>query len=123
MKIRMKENSMVVMRPGTQQNLNHSVCAEPGKNEDFDSKDNIWYALSFRAIVKSTPAHGPKKGTTPADVPKSQGTVRRVTLVAGDSYAARLDAAKQGKGKADVVNNRMDKVQKAPRSAYRKTLT
>ena len=58
-----------------------------------------------------------KKGTTPADVPKSQGTVRRVTLVAGDSYAARLDAAKLGKGKADVVNiaeggARMDKVQK-----------
>ena len=116
-KIRMKNNSLVVMRPGTQQNLKHSVRAEPGKKEDFDSKDNIRYALSFRAIVKSTPAPGPKVGTTPADVPKSQGTGRRVTLVAGDSYAARLDAAKLGKGKADVVNiaeggARMDKVQK-----------
>ncbi len=105
-KIRMKSNSLVIMKPGTQQNLKHAVRAEPAqKNQNKDSGERTRYALSFRAIVKTTPAIS-QTGITPASTsqPESQEPIKRVTLVAGDSYASRLDSTKLGKGKATVVN-------------------
>jgi alkylated DNA repair dioxygenase AlkB/lysophospholipase L1-like esterase len=122
-KIRMKNNSLVIMRPGTQQNLRHAVRAERAKKGDGPEKLNqIRYSLSFRAIVKNgSPAGSETSGTrvtsTPAGGNKVQEPRQKVTLVAGDSYAQRLDSAKLGKGKVTVVNvaeggAKMDKVQK-----------
>ena len=121
--IRMKNNSLVVMRPGTQQNLKHAVRAELAtKGDDPKKSDQVRYSLSFRAIVKSgsqasSQTNSTNETSTPASGNKAQVPAERVTLVAGDSYAARLDSAKLGKGKVTVVNvaeggAKMDKVQK-----------
>ncbi|KAL5262702.1 hypothetical protein ACHWQZ_G008188 [Mnemiopsis leidyi] len=123
-KIRMKSNSLVVMRPGTQQNFMHVVRAEPNPNgESTEKADSVRYSLSFRAIVKSvTTANSHIKNTkvvssTAASESKVQEPTQRVVLVAGDSFARRLDFAKLGKGKVTVVNvaqggAKMDRVQK-----------
>jgi alkylated DNA repair dioxygenase AlkB len=121
-KIRMKNNSLVVMRPGTQQNMRHAVRAEPAtKGEDGES-NQVRYSLSFRAIVKTVSSASSQNNSTPVtSTPTCKGRVQkpvqRVTLVAGDSYAQRLDSTKLGKGKVTVVNvaeggAKMDKVQK-----------
>jgi len=123
-KIRMKSNSLVVMRPGTQQNFMHVVRAEPNPNgESTEKADSVRYSLSFRAIVKSvTTANSHIKNSkvvssTAASESKVQEPTKRVVLVAGDSFARRLDLAKLGKGKVTVVNvaqggAKMDRVQK-----------
>ena len=105
--IRMKNNSLVIMRPGTQQNLKHAVRAEV-KSKDSESQPKIRYALSYRA-VKSVSTPSPSSASVPRDpspstAPQTKVPVKHVTLVAGDSYAARLDSAKLGKGKVDVQN-------------------
>ena len=120
--IRMKNNSLVVMRPGTQQNLRHAVRAEPAtKGEPPNKSEQVRYSLSFRAIVKSggqiSSQNISTETSTPASGNKAQEPAQRVTLVAGDSFAQRLDSAKLGKGKVTVVNvaeggAKMDKVQK-----------
>ena len=122
-KIRMKNNSLVIMRPGTQQNLRHAVRAEPAtKGVGPEKSGQVRYSLSFRAIVKTvSPAGSQTNGTRETSTPASGNKVpepkRKVTLVAGDSYAQRLDSAKLGKGKVTVENvaeggAKMDKVQK-----------
>ncbi len=110
--IRMKSNSLVIMRPGTQQNLKHTVRAE--KSKDIAPESQVRYSLSFRA-TKQTDACISEQPKSSA-VPKTNEPVKYVTLVAGDSYAARLDAAKLGKGKVVVENiavggAKMNKVQ------------
>jgi len=51
--IRMKNNSLVVMRPGTQQNLKHAVRAELAtKGAVPKESDQVRFSLSFRAIVR-----------------------------------------------------------------------
>ena len=109
---RVKNNSLVVMRPGTQQNLKHAVRAEIGTSKDSVSAKDVRYCLSFRAIVKSAPKQEEKT------IPVAQHEpVKRVVLVAGDSYAARLDPKLLGKNKVNVDNvaeggAKMDKVLK-----------
>ncbi len=99
--IRMKNNSLVIMRPGTQQNLKHTVRAEKN-NKDSDSKSQVRYSLSFRAIKQTkAPISAP---TVPSPAHQSNEPVKYVTLVAGDSYAARLDTGKLGKGRVVVEN-------------------
>ena len=120
--IRMKNNSLVVMRPGTQQNLRHGVRAEPATKGNAEKSDQVRYSLSFRAIVKTASQAGSQTNSTagtstPTCVNKAQKPAQRVTLTAGDSYAQRLDSEKLGKGKVTVVNvaeggAKMDKVQK-----------
>ena len=121
--IRMKNNSLVIMRPGTQQNFKHAVRAEP-KSKDSDPSAQIRYALSYRAVKKnaasiSTPNASP---AAPLNVNStSQIPVKYVNLVVGDSHAARLDAEKLGKGKQEVVNiaaggAKMDMVQEQLKS-------
>ena len=120
-KIRMKNNSLVVMRPGTQQNFLHTVRAEPNHNGESTVKgDSVRYSLSFRAIVKSdstASSHTEAASSTAASQSTVQEPTQRVVLVAGDSFARRLDSAKLGKEKVKVVNvaqggAKMDKVQK-----------
>ncbi len=113
--IRMTNNSLVIMRPGTQQHLKHCVRAECSK----DSKDNVQsqvrYSLSFRAITKAPAPRAVTSQTTlnnPAPPPS-----RYVSLIAGDSFAARMDPGKLAKGKMIVESiaeggAKMDKVQK-----------
>ena len=76
------------------------------KSKDSECQPKIRYALSYRA-VKSTST--PSSASVPSDpsprtAPQTKIPVKHVTLVAGDSYAARLDSAKLGKGKVDVQN-------------------
>ena len=105
--IRMKNNSLVIMRPGTQQKFKHAVRAEP-KSKDSGPKDQIRYVLSYRA-VKSTNVPTVSSAPTVASPPSppniaAKSPVEYVNLVAGDSHAARLDAEKLGKGKHKVKN-------------------
>ena len=117
----MKNNSLVVMRPGTQQNFLHTVRAEPNHNGvNTEKGDSVRYSLSFRAIVKSDStdsSHTEVASSTAASQSTVQEPTERVVLVAGDSFARRLDSAKLGKEKVKVVNvaqggAKMDKVQK-----------
>ena len=120
-KIRMKNNSLVVMRPGTQQNLRHAVRAEPAtQGTSPENLGQVRYSLSFRAIVKTGNPAGSQTNSTVTSTHAGnnvQQPKQKVTLVAGDSYAQRLDSAKLGKEKVTVVNvaeggAKMDKVQK-----------
>ena len=103
----MESGSITHMKAGTQQVLKHMVR---GKNS---KEPELRFSLSFRALAKrtvspaqellhsapvDTPVH-----TTPQQVPISEPP-RRVCLVAGDSYAARLDAAKLGRSVCCVEN-------------------
>lgn len=114
MSYRMKNNSMVVMRPGAQQNLKHAMRAERSSNID---DDQIRYSLSFRAVSKPKQGSAPNNNTSQCQNDVIEPPTEHVTLVAGDSYAARLDAVRLGKKKCKVVNvaqggAKMDKVQK-----------
>ena len=122
-KARMTNNSLVVMRPGTQQHLKHCVRAEPRSSSSVGSQ--VRYALSFRAVKKILAPTGlrEEQNLSPVQV-TDQGPVlvspqprKRVCLIAGDSYAARMDVEKLAKGKVVVENiaeggSKMDKVQK-----------
>ena len=112
--IRMKNNSLLIMRPGCQQNLKHMVRAETSK--DTEPVSQVRYALSYRAINQTSAPITTSEQTVSSAVPQNNAPVKYVTLVAGDSYAARLDTAKLGKGKVVVENvavggAKMDKVQ------------
>ncbi|KAL5254934.1 hypothetical protein ACHWQZ_G014399 [Mnemiopsis leidyi] len=101
MSYRMKNNSMVVMRPGAQQNLKHAMRAERSSNID---DDQIRYSLSFRAVSKPKQGSAPNNNTSQCQNDVIEPPTEHVTLVAGDSYAARLDAVRLGKKKCKVVN-------------------
>jgi len=85
--VEMGNNSMTHMKPGTQQLLKHMVRGTKGT-------PGVRYSISFRALVKKdkppapTPLETPVTDTTPP-TPK-----RRVCLIAGDSYPARLDVGR-----------------------------
>ena len=117
-KCRMKNNSMVIMRPGTQQRLEHSVRSEPGQQPP--DTPQVRYSLSFRAVSKPVdvpvqePALQPKLGKASNIKPEEK---KRVCLIVGDSFAARMDVVKLGKGKVIVENiaevgAKIDKVKK-----------
>lgn len=109
---RMKHNSLVVMRPGTQQHLRHGVRAE--RNTGKPDTTYVRYSLSFRAISKPAAPVVSKTAGVQADsvivqpdpVELHTPPVERkyVSLVAGDSYAARLNADLLGKKKITVEN-------------------
>lgn len=92
--IRMANNSLVVMRPGAQQRLLHSVRAEPG-----NLPSQVRYSLSFRAINTD---QGDIQQPGPGKDDKKETPRKRVCLIAGDSYAARMDISKLAKGKITV---------------------
>ena len=109
--IRMEDNSLVVMRPGAQQKLKHCVRSEPSdKAGKADGNKQLRYSLSFRALAKK--ASAPTSTTTPPPKPvHSEATPAQVAspkknicLIAGDSFAARMDKTLLGKKKLVVKN-------------------
>ena len=112
------DRTMNVMKPGAQSKMKHRVLE--GKSSPDHS--SVRYSLSFRKIVRpgeeslATPKalkvasnikspDNNKSGALP--VPPKDSTqvlTKNIVLVAGDSFAARLDAKRLGKGKQDVIN-------------------
>ncbi len=86
-------HSLNIMRPGCQQNLMHRV--PPG------SKGGVRYSLSFRRIVPEKPAE-PKPEPTNSTSHSATKNLKKITLLAGDSFFERLDEKKLGKEKQDV---------------------
>ena len=116
-KIRMEDNSLVVMRPGTQQQLKHCVRSENKKTDCNES--GFRYSLSFRGLMKCPTLQ--KAPIVVADndslnqefgkpIPPNQEFGKPIPpkkyacLIAGDSYAAHLDKTRLGKGKIAVEN-------------------
>ena len=106
--VRTDNNGLLIMRPGTQDRLKHCVRPDRGANGSSKSPNTVRYAISFRALAKSsktsavsTPTHVPTENTSTAS--NASSPKRKVCLVAGDSYAARLDIERLGKSRVDVV--------------------
>ena len=101
-----KHNTLYVMKPGCQSVLQHRVT--PGTSQDHVS-NQVRYSISFRKF-KADPR--PQPSTTPS-VSQMSGIVNsqlctplktRTTLIVGDSFVARLDSDKLGKGRKNVIN-------------------
>ena len=101
------------MRPGTQQRLKHCVRAEISNKKPDTNASEIRYALSFRAL--SRPAAPSPEEKSHKQIPDQPDTLPKcsdqqtppkcyVSLIAGDSYAARLDKSRLGKGRIVVEN-------------------
>ena len=106
-KITMKNRGVVIMWQGCQQELKHMVRGDSKK------KKELRYSLSYRTLAKkssiapssqvvtpsatSTPNTELPGAVSPVAVPK-----RHVCLIAGDSYAARLDTQKLGRNSVVV---------------------
>ncbi len=105
--INMEHRGVVLMKVGTQSVLKHMVRGDSKKNKE------LRYSLSFRALAKKTSAVA-KPQTPPQSVASAPtqnvaqsagGSVsqkRHVCLIAGDSYAHRLDVLKLGKKTVSV---------------------
>ncbi len=113
--ILMKNRSVVHMKPGTQEKLKHMVRGDTRK------KRELRFSLSFRALAKkpadtnsirgpnvtlsapNTPTANVTSQLAKASQPSPQSNVvaltqkRHVCLIAGDSFAARLDTQKLGR--------------------------
>ena len=116
----MEDNSMTHMKPGTQQLLKHMVRGSTTK------APGVRYSISFRALNKQQSRCNKTPCTMemtlssipamkPADVNPHK---RRVCLIAGDSYPARLDAVRLSRKNAVHVEmladggSKMEKVAK-----------
>ncbi len=101
--------TMNVMKPGAQKIMKHRVP----KGISHGDNSKIRYSLSFRKIVpqSTSPARSSNVGLkpTPASTMKSLSPdsssihKKRAVLIAGDSFTARLDEKRLGKGKMEVV--------------------
>ena len=106
---RMENRSLVLMKPGTQEVMTHRVPGETGQHVP-----SLRYSLSFRAMSKrpkpslqnAAQAKGPEQSSVNAKSDTEIGSLaapaRHVCLIAGDSYAARLDTVKLGRKCVDV---------------------
>ena len=94
--IDMDHNRLLVMKPGTQSSMKHRV--DKGEN---DSTSKIRYVLSFRALTSLRDTTPVKKAVPVTVVSSNEVTPNPVTrhmcLIAGDSYAARLDTKRLGR--------------------------
>ena len=111
----MENNSLTHMKPGTQQVLKHMVRSSTTK------APGVRYSISFRGLNKIQGNLSSDDDVKPAPAIKSDPITtprRRVCLVAGDSYAARLDEDRLGRrGMVSVVKiadggSKMDRVAK-----------
>ena len=107
------DRSMNVMKPGAQNVMRHRVKA----GVSVPGISNVRYSVSFRKIVPKTPKTKvtdkipPTPTNINADNPKDPlhtldedhiPPKKNIILVAGDSFPARLDPKRLGKGKKDV---------------------
>lgn len=103
------DRSMNVMKPGSQAVMRHAVGKGP-QNDPLDNVNGECWSISFRKII---PVANAEEASIPANeiVEVSQHQIspplsnrRGIVLVAGDSFAARLDSGLLGKGKQEVMN-------------------
>ena len=103
----LNSSSLLVMKPGTQQTLKHCIRAEQ-VSKLLPCDQGVRYCLSFRAIDKNLTAQHTVKPDTVKPVSVSEPELvppkRRICVVAGDSFAARLDPIRLGKKKVEVRN-------------------
>ena len=93
------DRTMNIMKPGAQYKMKHAVLAAAG---DDKKTPNVRFSLSFRKITPAISKEEVKSPTTTGHVKKQPK--KKVVLVAGASFAARLDAKLLGKNKQDVRN-------------------
>ena len=103
--------TMNIMKPGAQQIMRHRIA--PGVTT---SDETCWrYSLSFRKltspsssssypIISSPTSNCPNKASPKAPISDSQHHQKSIILIAGDSFAARLDADRLSRGKETVTN-------------------
>ena len=93
-------NSIYVMNPGCQSVLQHRVST----GNSTDCSEHIRYSLSFRKF-KGSLCPSEAAPTEPAVSSTQHSQVKTATsLLVGDSFLARLDAARLGKGKKNVIS-------------------
>ena len=96
--------SMNVMKPGSQRLMRHMVKENVGTilnetiNSDLYEGENVRFSLSFRKLAAAEPI--PDSNSTPIQ----HTNKKRIVLVAGDSFAARLNPDLLGKKKKKVIN-------------------
>ncbi|KAL5251194.1 hypothetical protein ACHWQZ_G016787 [Mnemiopsis leidyi] len=98
------DRTMNVMKPGAQQLMLHAVS--PGK-ESTDRSADVRFSISFRRHSPVDPKNqGPDELSSSDAQGQSSGSNKfaDVVLIAGDSFAARLDQKLLGKGKKNVRN-------------------
>ena len=123
----MNEGSLVIMSPGCQLSLNHCVRAEI---KSSNSEPQVRYSLSFRGLAKESSKKSPVKeliqtfddrSNSPSSSPipaisspdshtplanhpvtTPHQPKKKICLLAGDSFTARLDVKRLGKLKKDV---------------------
>ncbi len=91
-------HSLNIMKAGCQEKLQHRV--PPGK------EGGVRYSLSFRRIVVPKPPEHSSTQTSGAtssnSIPYKKKNMKKVVLMAGDSYFERLDEKKLAKNKQEV---------------------
>ena len=101
-------HDMMIMKPGCQENLVHKVCR--GNRTVGDESDSQRIVISFRKVTPevvtdpevSFDATNLVADKRVKDVPTPP---TRITIIAGDSFSAALDAKRLGRnGKKTVVN-------------------
>ena len=103
---RMEHDSLTIMKPGCQQNLLHKVRAE----SDRSNKNQVRYSISFRGICIDKPIVINNASGEHSDIPEDTHISSKpapapgVILIAGDSFAERMDTNKLGKNRVKVVN-------------------
>lgn len=108
--VRTEHNGLLIMRPGTQDRLKHCVRPDPVAkcNGKGRTEDVVRYAISFRALTKPPVSCNGRVADhelpLTEKLPESSTPTpkRNICLVAGDSYAARLDAGLLGKRRVAV---------------------
>ena len=93
-------NSIYVMNPGCQSVLQHRVT--PG--DSTDCSNHVRYSLSFRKFKSSTCPSEAVPSQPAASSPQHSQVKTATSLLVGDSFLARLDAARLGKGKKNIIN-------------------
>ena len=95
-------HSLNIMKAGCQSKILHRI--PPG------NIGGVRYSLSFRKVLPQTPEATASLNNiavncdTPRIITNSHRPKKKISLLAGDSYFARLDAGKLGKGKQAVYN-------------------
>ena len=97
--------TMNIMKPGAQSIMKHRVPA----GDHVPDMSNVRYSLSFRKIISQSANLNQTVLPSEQQVQEKEKSapptpMQPVILVAGDSFAARLDAKRLGKGKIKVIN-------------------